>query len=526
VATKRERIRAILRRIPWHRFAAGSIAGAAWLLVTFLLRSYGLGVFLPEVAVDFVVDRIPGQAESFFIQTMGGGAKVLALVAAVAVFLVLPGIYAIPFRRVQRRLKNRWLVLAFYTFSPAAIVLLGILPLLEPRFLGSSLATIGFAALGQLLGLWLYAAVLDYFLVEVAARHPQGFSLSRRQFLVGGVAAVAFAVLALYGIANLAVRKGRLVFASIEEMFRKEVTPVSEFYVVTKNVIDPSVDAGSWQLRVDGLVSNPGTYSYSDLVARADSTSPDAAEEYVTLECVSNEVGGNLISTARWSGVRLAALLQAAGLHSSADWIVFHCADDYTAAIPLNRALHPDTMIALYMTDDSLADPRDHPLRPSHGFPARIIVPGLYGMFHAKWLVRIEATPGEYRGYWQQKGWTNRGEIRTTAIIATPADATVVRGPGPITIGGVAFSGDKGISAVEVGISSEGQITWSGATLKPPKSGLTWVLWTFDWYPPHSGSFRILARSVDGAGAPQEDDTASPFPDGASGYDSITLLVP
>jgi DMSO/TMAO reductase YedYZ molybdopterin-dependent catalytic subunit len=526
----REKVRAFLRRpifrrIPWYRIGAGSIAGGAWLLITLLLRSFGLGVFLPEVAVDFVVDRIPGQVESFFIQTMGGGAKVLALLAAVAVFLILPGIYASLYRRVQRWLKRRWLVIAFYTLSPAAIVLLAILPLLDSRFLGSSPIAIGFAALGQLLGFWLYAAVLDYFLVDVAARHPQGFSLSRRQFLIGGVAAIAFAVLAVYGIANLAVKKGRLAFASVQEMVRKEITPVSEFYIVTKNVIDPSVDAGSWRLQVGGKVANPATHSYADLLARSDPSSPDAAEEFATLECVSNEVGGNLISTARWTGVRLSAILDAAILDPDADWIVFRCADGYTAGIPRDRALDPDTMIALFMTDNPLVNPRDFPLAPAHGFPARIIVPGLYGMFHAKWLVEIEATAGEYKGYWQQKGWTNQGQIRTTTIIATPPDGTVLRGTGPVTIGGIAFAGDRGISSVEVGVSSGGLITWAEATRKPPTSGLTWVLWTFDWTPPRSGSFRIFARSIDGTGMPQEANLASPFPDGSAGYDSITLLV-
>jgi hypothetical protein len=124
-------------------------------------------------------------------------------------------------------------------------------------------------------------------------------------------------------------------------------------------------------------------------------------------------------------------------------------------------------------------------------------------------------------GYWQQKGWTNRGPVRTTAIIATPADSTVVNGP--IQIGGVAFAGDRGISSVE--LSTDGGIAWRPARLRPPSSNLTWVLWTFDWNPPQSGSYRILARAIDGAGNPQEIGSAPPFPDGSAGYDSITLLV-
>src|SRR5256886_8743170 len=129
---------AFIRRLPWYRVAAGALAGGAGLLVTFVLRVFGLGVFLPEVAVDFVVGRIHGGIESFFVRSLGEGAKLLALLTALAVLLVLPGSYATLFRRVQRWLKNRWLVIAFYTFSSAGIVLLGILPLLDAGLLGSN----------------------------------------------------------------------------------------------------------------------------------------------------------------------------------------------------------------------------------------------------------------------------------------------------------------------------------------------------------------------------------------------------
>src|SRR5439155_1292153 len=144
---------------------------------------------------------------------------------------------------------------------------------------------------------------------------------------------VAVAALTIYGLGSLISKKGRLVFASVAEMFSKEQTPTSEFYVVTKNVIDPAVDASRWQLSIGGLVSNPTTYSYADLQALA------TIDEFVTLECVSNEVGGNLISMAEWTGVRLANLLQSAGADSTADWIVFTCADGYTAAIPIAKAM-------------------------------------------------------------------------------------------------------------------------------------------------------------------------------------------
>src|SRR5436309_1720767 len=395
VAEGWKNLRAFIRRLPWYRFAAGVVAGGVGLLVTFLMRAFGLGVFLPEIAVNFVVGRIPGAIESFFIRTLGEGAKLLALLTALAVFLVLPGIYAILYRRVQRWLKNRWLVMAFYTFSSAGIVLLAILPILDAGFLGSNTSLgIGFAVFSQLIGYWLYAALLDYLLVDVAAEHPEGFSLSRRQFIAGTIGAIAVAALTVYGLGSLISKKGRLVFASIGEMFAKEQTPTSEFYVVTKNVFDPPVDVGTWLLSIGG------------------------------------------------------------------------------------------------------------------------------------WVTKIEAVQGEFRGYWQQKGWTNsddaHGRVNTVAIIAVPADNAVVGGN--VEIGGVAFAGDRGISRVEV--STDGGSTWIDATLYPrPGRGLTWVLWTFNWPPPHGGSFRIVARAYDAAGVIQDSTPAPPFPNGSSGYDSITLLV-
>ena len=505
------------------RFAAGIVAGAPGLALTFVMRMVGLGVFLPEIAVDFTVGRIPGSIESFFIRTMGEGAKVLAIVIALVVFLLIPGVTALPYRWVEKRVRNRWLVFALYGLVPAAITLVVVLPLLDVGFLGSRTAAGTFGAgFSQLLGAFLSASILDYFLVDVAARHPEGFSLSRRQFIASVAILIAAAAVGVAGLSALVTRPARLLFASVQEMRAKAITPTDEFYVVTKNVLDPDltpdVQEGRWRLTVDGLVTK--TFDLTALEGRADSQ-----EEIATLECVSNEVGGNLISTARWRGIPLANLLADVGIASGADWVAFTCADGYTVGVPLGKAMNPSSIVALEMNSERL--------RPKHGYPARVIVPGLYGMFHAKWLTRIELVKGPFSGFWQQKGWTNsdllpggeRGSIRTTAIIATPAHNSVVSGP--VTIGGVAFAGDRGISLVEV--STDGGVTWMPADLDPAQSPLSWVLWTFPWTPPGGGSYRIVAKATEGTpGSPgnaQESDPAPPFPNGAAGYDSIALLV-
>ncbi|HLE55353.1 MAG TPA: molybdopterin-dependent oxidoreductase [Thermoplasmata archaeon] len=505
-------LRALLRRVrawPWARFAAGCLAGVAALVVTFLLRVMGLGAFLPEVALEAVVTHIPGSIESFFIASLGEGAKLLGLASAVVAVLAAFGIGALFFRRIQNAIPQRWAVIMVYTLGGAAVILLVVLPLLGAGFLGSETESgASFAAFSQLVGTWLYAAVIDYLLVDVAARHPEGFGLTRRQFILGGAAALAAFAVALYGLGSVISAPARLRFASALDMFAKEVTPTGEFYVVTKNVLDPKVEPTGWRLTVGGLVASPLTLSLADLQGRMQT------QEFATMECVSNEVGGNLIGTAKWSGLRLADLLAEAGVQPGADWVQFSCADGYTVAIPLVKAMEPATLLVLAMNDA--------PLHDQHGAPARILVPGKYGMFSAKWVTQIRLVQGEFKGFWQDKGWTNDGRIRTTAIIATPAADSVVASP--VTIGGVALSDAQGISKVEV--STDGGSTWSEAQLHDPKDPLlTWRLWTFSWTPPGAGAFRIRARATDGPGNPQDPAVAPPYPNGSSGYDGITLYV-
>ena len=511
------RLRRVLGLVPWVRIAAGAVAGAAALIVTFLLRLLGLGIFLPEVALQFAITRVPGSVESFLIGSLGEGAKGLGFVLALLTVLAAYGVGALFFRRVQRSIPSRWGVILVYTFATAGILLLVVFPVLGAGLAGtSSPAGAVLTSFGQLIGALVYGATLDYFLVDVSANHPQGFSPSRRQFLLGGVSAFGLLALAYYGFSYAVVQPGRLAFSSAAELLSKEVTPTDEFYVVTKNLIDPVVDPSSWQLAVNGgLVSSPLSLSFADLQQRMMSGALPPVTEYATMECVSNEIGGNLIGTAKWTGVRLADLLQAAGVEATADWVEFGCVDGYTVAIPMSKAMEPATLVVVEMNDA--------PLQSRHGAPARILVPGRYGMFSAKWVNRITPLQGEAYGYWQQRGWTNQGAINTQAIIALPAPQSVVAGS--VTIGGVAMSAAQGISRVEV--STDDGVTWQAASLLlPPKDPkLTWVLWTYDWSPPHGGGYQIVARAYDGTGAGQDPVSEPPFPNGAKGYDSVEVFV-
>ncbi len=511
------RLWARVRRLPWNRFCAGLVSGAAALFVTLILRVLGLGVFLPELTFNAVITRVPGSFEEFLIHSLGEGAKGLGFVTALVGVTLAYGMGAVPYRRLESWIRWRYGVIAAYTGATAALILLVLLPLFGGGLAGSQTdAGWPFAVLSQLLGAWVYAAALDYFLVDGAARHPEGFSPSRRQFLTGFVSAAALLSLAFATFSETVVQPGRLAFASLADLLANEVTPTDAFYVVTKNLIDPTVDASTWTLTVDGLVTNPLALTYADLQAKIQAGALPAAGEYATMECVSNEVGGNLIGTARWDGTTLAAVLNSAGLESAADWILFTSVDGYTVAIPLAKAADPATLVVLEMNAA--------PLEGRHGGPVRILVPGKYGMFSAKWLNRITAVQGEVLGYWQQspRGWTDVGFIETEAIIAFPASGSVVTAP--VTLGGVAISAADGISQVEV--STDGGVTWSPAQLRSPKDPkLTWVLWTYAWTPAQGGAYEIVARAYDGNGVVQTATVAPPFPNGASGYDRITLLV-
>lgn len=504
----RERVDRKQRRVP---LVAGALAGAAALDALLVLRFSGLAVFIPEVAVEWTVDNIPGSLESTAIGLMGGYAKVLALAVAVVAFVIAHSVFALYYARAQALLKSRWLADAGFAAVPAVAILAVLLPLFGEGVAGErSSAGMATAVLSTVLGSLVYAGVLDLAVREIRASHPGGLDITRRTLLQATAAISLVAVLAFAGLSTFVIRATRLAFGSVAELFTGEVTTNDSFYVVSKNLDDPAVNPSMWSLTVDGLVGAPLVLSSNELLSRS------ASEEFVTLECVSNPVGGNLIGNARWSGVALAGLIDEAQPKPSATWVILSCADGYTVGVPLIRARAPTSLVALLMNGERL--PR------RHGFPARILVPGLYGMFHAKWLTRITLTDREYLGYWQEKGWTNKGVIRPTAIIAV-APAQAKRGE-PASVGGVALAGDRQITRVEV--SDDGGRTWALATLKPPLAPTAWTLWTYAWSPSASGSVHLIARawSQDGGTEEvQESAAAGPYPEGAAGYDSVQVAV-
>jgi DMSO/TMAO reductase YedYZ molybdopterin-dependent catalytic subunit len=288
-----------------------------------------------------------------------------------------------------------------------------------------------------------------------------------------------------------------------------EVTSNRLHYTVDESIIDPDVDRGSWRLRVEGLVGRPLRLGYDELVAMP------SIEQYVTLQCISNLVGGDLVGTAKWTGVPLARVLErAGGVGPGAVRVVFHAVGGYSDSLPLAKALEPTTVVAYGMNDRSL--PR------AHGFPARIIAPGIYGMKNVKWLERIEVVDYDYRGYWQRSdGWDNIAEIKTASRIDVPRELTAAGDAG--VVAGLAWAGDRGIRRVEV--SLDGGASWVPATLRRELARAAWRQWRLP-LPPGGwrGRATIKVRAVDGDGDLQTALQAPPHPSGASGYDQVDVV--
>jgi len=284
------------------------------------------------------------------------------------------------------------------------------------------------------------------------------------------------------------------------------ITPTSSFYVVSKNFRDPIVVSNGWKLHVHGLVDRPLDLGYADLASLRQ------ASEIVTLQCVSNPVGGRLMSTGRFEGPRLVDLLGLARPKPAVRHVAFRADDGYTEAIPLEE-LRPEMLVALTLNGT--------PLPHKHGFPARILIPGRYGMKGPKWLESIDLVETAPGGYWEAKGWNAGATVKTTSRIDVPATGTTVTGPA-IRLTGVAFAGLRGISRVEW--SDDAGTTWHAADLDPPISQFSWQLWRASWQPGR-GAFTLMVRATDGSGAIQDSRPANSFPDGSSGLHTIRVTV-
>ncbi|MCA9973164.1 MAG: molybdopterin-dependent oxidoreductase [Anaerolineales bacterium] len=288
---------------------------------------------------------------------------------------------------------------------------------------------------------------------------------------------------------------------------RPEITPTGEFYRIDINTRPPVIAEADWQLEVAGLFDNPRSLTLADLMALPAVTQP------LTLSCISNRIGGDLISSANWTGVRLGVLLDELGLQPAARELAIEAADGFYESVAMADMMDPRTLLVYAMNGETLPQ--------EHGFPLRIYIPNRYGMKQPKWITRIEAIPGEGAGYWVDRGWSAEARPHVISIIDSVAvDARTA--DGRIPIGGIAWAGDRGIEQVEVQVDDG---AWQPAALRlPPRSSLTWVQWRYDW-PAASGEHTFRVRATDGDGMLQIGEASDVRPDGATGYHSVTREI-
>jgi hypothetical protein len=500
-------------------FQAALLAALMAVVLSLILR-YGFGApLVPELLSQFIFATLPISIIEFGVGLLGPFAKQLAFVGCFVVYGAGLLALALPFLN-----RNGRAVLSAVSLSLVSwfLVLLLVFPLLGEGLFGWHLRQGMAASCAWMLLISLFYGADALLLRELfrrgsstaAAGETSGLyqRLSRtvieRRRIASWIGYVIIGV-ALYDIGRALlpllftggagrVRHGNGVFPDIDGL-ALELTPTSDFYQVSKNASDPAVDAARWRLQITGLVESPLSFSFDEIQGLP------SVEQYATLECISNEVGGDLVSSALWQGVRLKDLLQKAVPKPGVVTVVLRAADGYTDSIPLERAQADGTILA-YRMNGMLLD-------LTHGFPVRLIAPGIYGMKNVKWVTGVELINHDYKGYWQARGWDNRAEYKTMSRIDTPTKTIGEK----TTVAGVAFAGDRGISKVEV--STDGGKTWEAADLTMALSAYTWVLWHKDWMPESKGPKVLVVRATDGRGVTQTSEHAPPIPDGASGYD-------
>ena len=502
----------------------------------------------PRSLANLVADRIsnllPGTFTEFFIQSIGPLGKQLEFFSVLAGQTFVGGLLGFIFIRLWPRILNREaLTRRVFIFTTA--IWLGVigllLPLVDGGFVGSSLGDdqlkilVSSFVLLQVFGL----AFLGFFqylvptggqskatpapakvIPEVSNANnllvigPPANLTSRRRFviLVGGL----FMTIAGAGLIATAFRSSADTARSqlgatqlTDGTLEGEVTPTANFYHVSKNAIDPTVDVASWKLQIDGLVNNPVSLNLEQIKSLASQT------QYHTLTCISNPVAGPYISTAKWKGVQLKMLLEKAGVKPEVKRVIFKSADGYTDSIEIERALNPQTLAAYEMNDAAV--PNDH------GAPLRMLIPNIYGMKNAKWVTSITLTDNaDYKGFWQQQGWDNTANIHTESTITYPADNQNVNVGQSLTVRGYAFAGERGIKRVE--ISTDGGQSWNDAVIKDALSPNAWALWHYDWnVGAGQKDYNLVVRATDKTGAVQTSSKTDSYPSGASGWHNILV---
>ena len=287
---------------------------------------------------------------------------------------------------------------------------------------------------------------------------------------------------------------------------RPEVTSTADFYRIDIDLAPPEITGSSWQLQVSGLFDHPRNLTLQDLLAMPAVTQP------ITQSCISNPIGGDLISSAYYTGVRLADVLKELGVQPAAKSLALQGADGFYEAVAMQDMQDPRVLLVYGMNGTSLP--------VEHGYPLRIYIPNRYGMKQPKWIISMDAIDYDGAGYWVDRGWSQEARPQVISIIDTVAKGSIAGDRVPV--GGIAWAGDRGIKSVEVQVDDG---AWAPATLiTPPLGPLTWVQWRYDW-PVVSGRHTFRVRATDGKGTLQNGQDSDTYPNGATGYHAVTVAV-
>ncbi len=523
----------------WRTTAAGALAGMLSAGALFAVAQLGSAFFAPAASPlasvgSTFIDFTPGWLKNFAIATFGTNDKLVLLVSMAVAAAVLAAAAGVVARRSLR--TGAALVLGFALVMALCIITrsgagaLDLIPLL----------------LGTAAGLWalrfLTAAdrpakhgppvespTPEHATADRAGDTPAG--PSRRAFLLRSAAVAGVA--AVVGLGGTLLSTARNTAVAVREALKLPaaktkaaplpdgvqspvagvtpfVTPATDFYRIDTALIVPEIDPANWKLRVHGMVENELTLDFGELLAA------DLIESYVTLTCVSNVVGGNLAGNAKWLGYPLREVLARAKPTGGADMVLSTSIDGFSASTPLPVLQDSrDAMLAVGMNGE--------PLPLEHGFPVRMVVPGLYGFVSAaKWVVDLEVTTfAQKAGYWTSRGWSSHGPIKTASRVEVPR--ALARVPaGKVAIGGSAWAQTKGISKVELRIDDDG---WQRAQLAAEASVDTWRQWSYYWEGAAAGTHKVQVRAYDGDGTLQIEEQAPPEPNGSSGWHSMTFTV-
>ena len=462
----------------WTRgFGAGVAAGAAATLVLFAFRVRA-GVPMPQEALaEWMARQLPAPVFAFILATLQDSAKPLGFAVAVVVWLFGSGAAG---------------MLAYGLFLPG----------LNRRRMPARLGKGRSASRASAGASWRAARAIPLVMHRRALLRRSALIV-----LVGGVVSRLGAWSEAAGTLASTTATGAAAAAS--DIFRwvagmpPEVTPNARFYQISKNYpFDPAVDVARWSLQVTGLVGKPLRLSLNELLNAAPSV-----ERYQTLECISNEVGGDLIGNAGWKGIRVRDILAMAEIRPVAKTIIWHSADGYFESVPVAVAMDAGALLAYEMNRE--------PLPQKHGAPLRVLLPNRYGTKQPKWLTGIEAAGANFAGYWQRQRYSTQAVVKTSSAFTVE-----VKDGGVVRLGGWAFAGRRGIAKVEV--SADGGATWVPAAVKEALGENCWQLWALEWTPPAPGDYSLLVRAVDGTETMQSGQWRR-LPDGAEGYHEVRI---